>query len=58
MFKVGMGGIPNIPDNLSPEGKDFISHCLESEPEVRWTTSQLMDHPFVRVRNIDRFQKK
>lgn len=50
MYKVGMGHKPPIPDRLSPEGKDFLSHCLESEPGTRWTASQLLDHPFVKVR--------
>ncbi|XP_054451451.1 mitogen-activated protein kinase kinase kinase 4 isoform X5 [Pteronotus mesoamericanus] len=49
MYKVGMGHKPPIPDRLSPEGKDFLSHCLESEPRMRWTASQLLDHPFVKV---------
>lgn len=44
-----MGHKPPIPDRLSPEGKDFLSHCLESEPGTRWTASQLLDHPFVKV---------
>lgn len=49
MYKVGMGHKPPIPERLSPEGKDFLSHCLESEPRMRWTASQLLDHAFVKV---------
>ncbi|KAM4040956.1 mitogen-activated protein kinase kinase kinase 4 isoform 2-T2 [Anomaloglossus baeobatrachus] len=49
MYKVGMGHKPPIPDRLSPEGKDFLSHCMESDPKKRWTASQLLDHPFVKV---------
>ncbi|XP_053566909.1 mitogen-activated protein kinase kinase kinase 4 isoform X2 [Bombina bombina] len=49
MYKVGMGNTPPIPDRISPEGKDFLSHCLESDPKMRWTASQLLDHPFVKV---------
>ncbi|MBZ3881618.1 Mitogen-activated protein kinase kinase kinase 4 [Sciurus carolinensis] len=49
MYKVGMGHKPPIPDRLSPEGKDFLSHCLESDPKMRWTASQLLDHSFVKV---------
>ncbi|XP_069830473.1 mitogen-activated protein kinase kinase kinase 4 isoform X2 [Dendropsophus ebraccatus] len=49
MYKVGMGHKPPIPDRLSPEGKDFLSHCMESDPKMRWTASQLLDHPFVKV---------
>ncbi|XP_042320969.1 mitogen-activated protein kinase kinase kinase 4 isoform X5 [Sceloporus undulatus] len=49
MYRVGMGHKPPIPDKISPEGKDFLSHCLESDPKMRWTASQLFDHPFVKV---------
>ncbi|CAC5409888.1 MAP3K4 [Mytilus coruscus] len=49
MFKVGMGSIPSIPETLSYDGKDFVSHCLEPDPEIRWTAAQLIDHPFVKV---------
>nr|KAF6462430.1 mitogen-activated protein kinase kinase kinase 4 [Molossus molossus] len=49
MYKVGMGHKPPIPERLSLEGKDFLSHCLESEPRMRWTASQLLDHSFVKV---------
>ncbi|XP_066472347.1 mitogen-activated protein kinase kinase kinase 4 isoform X5 [Tiliqua scincoides] len=49
MYRVGMGHKPPIPDRISPEGKDFLSHCLESDPKMRWTASQLLDHSFVKV---------
>uniref|UniRef100_A0A8C1XJY2 Mitogen-activated protein kinase kinase kinase 4 n=1 Tax=Cyprinus carpio TaxID=7962 RepID=A0A8C1XJY2_CYPCA len=49
MYKVGMGHKPPIPEKLSTEGKDFLDHCLESEPKQRWTASALLDHPFVKV---------
>uniref|UniRef100_A0A6I8NYM4 Mitogen-activated protein kinase kinase kinase 4 n=1 Tax=Ornithorhynchus anatinus TaxID=9258 RepID=A0A6I8NYM4_ORNAN len=49
MYKVGMGHKPPIPERINPEGKDFLSHCLESDPKMRWSASQLLDHPFVKV---------
>ncbi|XP_075874898.1 mitogen-activated protein kinase kinase kinase 4 isoform X3 [Nelusetta ayraudi] len=49
MYKVGMGHKPQIPEKLSTEGKDFLGHCLESEPKRRWTASMLLDHTFVKV---------
>lgn len=49
MFKLGMGEKPAIPENLGEEGKDFLEHCLEQEPENRWTASLLLDHPFAKV---------
>ncbi|KAJ8248280.1 hypothetical protein GJAV_G00240310 [Gymnothorax javanicus] len=49
MYKVGMGHKPPIPEKLSTEGKDFLEHCLESDPKQRWTASTLLDHTFVKV---------
>jgi serine/threonine protein kinase len=49
MFKLGMGETPPAPENLGDEGKDFLVHCLEQEPDKRWTASQLRDHPFAKV---------
>jgi len=49
MFKVGMGNLPKIPDNLSSEGQDFLGHCLQVNPDDRWTASQLKGHLFVAV---------
>ncbi|XP_023209665.1 mitogen-activated protein kinase kinase kinase 4-like [Centruroides sculpturatus] len=49
MFRVGMGEIPNIPESLSDEGRDFLNHCLQHDPHQRWTASMLLDHPFTKV---------
>ncbi|KAJ8396075.1 hypothetical protein AAFF_G00026070 [Aldrovandia affinis] len=49
MYKVGMGHTPPLPEKLSAEGKDFLRHCLESDPKHRWSASALLDHPFVKV---------
>ena len=57
MFKVGMGGKPSIPEHLSEEGKDFMLHCLESDPHHRWTASQLQDHAFVKVNLVSLMTK-
>ena len=51
MFKVGMGATPSIPESLSSEGREFLSHCFEMDPKDRWTAIQLLDHPFVKVYN-------
>ncbi|ESO84956.1 hypothetical protein LOTGIDRAFT_168212 [Lottia gigantea] len=49
MFKVGMGEKPAIPEQLSAEGKDFLSHCFETDPNDRWTASKLQDHNFTKI---------
>ncbi|PIN16528.1 MEKK [Handroanthus impetiginosus] len=38
---------PPIPDHLSAEAKDFLLKCLQKEPELRATASELLKHPFV-----------
>eukprot|EP01018_Ginkgo_biloba_P013852 Gb_04924 [translate_table: standard] len=48
MFKVFKNEVPPIPDSLSPEGREFVRHCLQTNPAERPTASRLLDHPFVR----------
>ncbi|XP_011090761.1 mitogen-activated protein kinase kinase kinase NPK1 [Sesamum indicum] len=38
---------PPIPDHLSVEAKDFLLKCLQKEPDLRPTASELLKHPFV-----------
>lgn len=38
---------PPIPDHLSPPAKDFLLKCLEKEPNLRPTATQLLQHPFL-----------
>jgi len=49
MFKVGMGNLPKIPENLSLEGQEFLGHCLQINSDDRWTASQLKGLLFVSV---------
>ncbi|KAE8691207.1 Mitogen-activated protein kinase kinase kinase YODA [Hibiscus syriacus] len=50
--------MPEIPDHLSSEAKNFIRLCLQREPSTCPTALQLLDHPFIndqattRVTNI------
>ncbi|KAG0456411.1 hypothetical protein HPP92_024199 [Vanilla planifolia] len=39
--------VPTTPEWMSAEGKDFVSNCLRRDPKERWTTEQLLRHPFV-----------
>ncbi|KAL2544208.1 Mitogen-activated protein kinase kinase kinase YODA [Forsythia ovata] len=49
MFKVGNSKeLPDIPDYLSDEGKDFVRQCLQRNPLYRPTAAQLLEHPFVK----------
>ncbi|KAL5231166.1 hypothetical protein ABZP36_029942 [Zizania latifolia] len=38
---------PPIPEHLSLDAKDFLLKCLQKEPELRSTASDLLLHPFV-----------
>lgn len=48
MIKIGMSEeLPEIPNFLSEEGKDFLRKCFVKDPRIRWTAEMLLDHPFV-----------
>ncbi|KAL9375972.1 hypothetical protein Peur_032851 [Populus x canadensis] len=50
MFKIGNSkDLPEIPEDLSNEGKDFVRQCLQRNPVHRPTASQLLEHPFVKL---------
>ncbi|CAN6868313.1 unnamed protein product [Brassica oleracea] len=48
LFRIGRGVLPDIPDTLSLDGRDFITECLKVDPEERPTAAELLNHPFVR----------
>ncbi|OMP03184.1 hypothetical protein CCACVL1_02514 [Corchorus capsularis] len=41
------GNSPTIPENISIEGKDFLSKCFARNPKERWTAEMLLGHPFL-----------
>jgi serine/threonine protein kinase len=51
LFHIGMvtgpDHHPDIPNHLSEEGKDFLKKCFVVDPAERWTTGQLLEHPFI-----------
>ncbi|XP_021750350.1 mitogen-activated protein kinase kinase kinase NPK1-like isoform X1 [Chenopodium quinoa] len=38
---------PPIPEHLSADAKDFLIKCLQKEPYLRASASELLQHPFV-----------
>ncbi|KAK9048615.1 hypothetical protein SSX86_032420 [Deinandra increscens subsp. villosa] len=48
LYKIGYSGeVPELPECLSENGKDFLGKCLEKDGEKRWTVKELLQHPFV-----------
>ncbi|GKV21636.1 hypothetical protein SLEP1_g31597 [Rubroshorea leprosula] len=60
IFKIGNSrDVPEIPNHLSNDAKDFIRCCLQREPSLRPAAAKLLEHPFVcdqaitRIANIN-----
>ncbi|XP_030551872.2 mitogen-activated protein kinase kinase kinase 20-like [Rhodamnia argentea] len=50
MIRIGVGDeIPEIPEGLSEQGKDFLIKCFAKNPKKRWTARMLLKHPFLAV---------
>ncbi|GLJ08691.1 hypothetical protein SUGI_0093790 [Cryptomeria japonica] len=48
MYRIGFSEeLPEMPQYLSAEGKDFLEKCLRRDPRQRWSCEQLLAHPFV-----------
>ncbi|XP_017979753.1 PREDICTED: mitogen-activated protein kinase kinase kinase 3 [Theobroma cacao] len=39
--------IPDIPQDMSNLGKDFLMKCFAKDPRNRWTAAMLRSHPFI-----------
>jgi serine/threonine protein kinase len=48
LFHIGTtNSRPPIPDHLSYQSKDFLLKCLQREPTLRPSATELLKHPFV-----------
>ncbi|OHT04611.1 hypothetical protein TRFO_27815 [Tritrichomonas foetus] len=57
MIEIAIKGFPGyrFSSMHSAEICDFISHCVQSDPNDRWTIGQLLEHPFIkRAERLDR----
>nr|XP_024372428.1 MAP3K epsilon protein kinase 2-like [Physcomitrium patens]PNR62436.1 hypothetical protein PHYPA_000860 [Physcomitrium patens] len=53
MFQIGYKDeIPAVPASLSSEAKDFLRRCFERDPRKRWTSGELLEHPFLTTRHV------
>lgn len=39
--------LPLFPEHFSAEGVDFLCRCLHRDPRMRWSSQELLEHPFV-----------
>ncbi|KAK6923047.1 Protein kinase domain [Dillenia turbinata] len=54
LLKIGLGEVlPEIPYDLSSDGKDFLVKCFSKDPAKRWTAKMLLTHPFAAVDLFD-----
>ncbi|KFK34285.1 hypothetical protein AALP_AA5G125300 [Arabis alpina] len=50
LIRIGVSEeLPEIPVELSEDGKDFLSKCFVKDHERRWTAEMLLNHSFVAV---------
>ncbi|OCT71650.1 hypothetical protein XELAEV_18034629mg [Xenopus laevis] len=56
LLKIAKSEPPTLaqPSRWSPEFNDFLKKCLEKNLDARWTTAQLLQHPFVTVVNSNK----
>ncbi|KAF8377552.1 hypothetical protein HHK36_030934 [Tetracentron sinense] len=48
LFRIGFGDeLPEIPGELSEQGRDFLRRCFVRDPTKRWTAKMLLNHPFI-----------
>ncbi|KAF8410075.1 hypothetical protein HHK36_002597 [Tetracentron sinense] len=48
LLRIGFGEeLPEIPGELSEQGRDFLRRCFVRDPSKRWTAKMLLNHPFV-----------
>ncbi|KAG8482068.1 hypothetical protein CXB51_027028 [Gossypium anomalum] len=48
LYRIGFSSdVPEIPNNISKQAKDFLTKCLKRNPFERWSVIQLLAHEFV-----------
>eukprot|EP01018_Ginkgo_biloba_P025295 Gb_38997 [translate_table: standard] len=48
MYKIACTDeVPEMPQTLSPQCRDFLDKCLQRDPKQRWSSAQLLKHPFL-----------
>ncbi|KAF3774049.1 Mitogen-activated protein kinase kinase kinase [Nymphaea thermarum] len=48
LYRIGCtDAVPEMPEDLSEEGRDFLGRCFRRNPSERSTAEELLQHPFV-----------
>ncbi|OMH80836.1 Cytokinesis protein sepH [Zancudomyces culisetae] len=47
LYRIVVDEHPPIPENISPELKDFLLKCFQKDPKARPTSMMLMEHPWI-----------
>ncbi|XP_009614381.1 mitogen-activated protein kinase kinase kinase 18-like [Nicotiana tomentosiformis] len=48
LYRIGYSGdVPQFPNYLSTDAREFLAKCLKKDPKERWTAKQLLQHPFL-----------
>ncbi|KAE9591920.1 putative mitogen-activated protein kinase kinase kinase STE-STE11 family [Lupinus albus] len=51
MLRIAHGdGVPQFPTHFSTGALNFLSKCLERDPQKRFTADELLNHPFISTR--------
>ncbi|OMO61218.1 hypothetical protein CCACVL1_23673 [Corchorus capsularis] len=49
--KLLWGKKPDIPEDMSTSGKDFVMKCFVRDPNERWSARMLLHHPFLQEKS-------
>lgn len=51
LYLIATNGTPTLqsPESLSAVFRDFLSKCLQVDPEVRSSAEELLSHPFIEL---------
>jgi len=48
MIQLAKEPAPSLGEQFDPDLRDFVSKCLQKDPNQRWTALQLAEHPFIK----------
>jgi serine/threonine protein kinase len=51
LYLIATNGTPTLqsPESLSEVFRDFLSKCLEVDPEIRPSAEEMLSHPFLKL---------